>query len=158
MCFKRPSFSKKRVGRVLLPELVPETAWCSNLRSELSKQRWDEVRRFTYQRAGYRCEICGGKGLAHPVECHEIWEYDLLMRVQRLVGLISLCPMCHECKHIGLAEVNGRMDAVIEQMMKVNGMSLVKVREVIAEAFRVWQERSEVDWKLDLKYLKTLDI
>ena len=156
MEFKRPSFSKRREKKVLLPELVPETAWHNNLRSELSVARWDEIRRFVYRAAGYRCEICGGKGEKHPVECHEVWEYR--KKVQRLVGLVALCPACHECKHIGLAEMNGRMEAVMVHMEVVNGQSRAEVLDIIAEAFDVWEERSEVEWKLDLKYLETLGI
>ena len=152
---KKPDFSKKTVK--LLPELVPATAWCSNLRSELSKERWDELRRFVYRRAWYRCEICGGKGEKHPVECHEVWEYDLKTGVQKLGGLVALCPACHECKHVGLAEVNGRIEAVIGHMGRVNGMDKKEVGVIIAEAARVWRERSERGWKLDLSHLETLD-
>lgn len=155
MYFKRPSFSRRKEKKVLLPELVPSTAWCNNLRSELPAARWDVIRRFVYQRAGYRCEVCGGKGEKHPVECHEVWEYQ--KKIQRLAGLVALCPACHECKHIGLAEINGRMEAVVEHMVKVNGQSRAEVLDVIDEAFETWRERSEVDWKLDLKYLETLE-
>src|SRR5688500_8134041 len=55
-------------GALLLPrtlltvELVPRTCWFSNLRSELSQDEWDRLRRSVYERAGNRCEVCGGKG------------------------------------------------------------------------------------------------
>ncbi len=68
---------KIRVPRTQLTvELVPRTCWFSNLRSELSKEEWDRLRRPVFERAGNRCEVCGGKGTQHPVECHEVWEYD----------------------------------------------------------------------------------
>jgi len=49
------------------------------------------------------CETCGGCGPQYPVECHEIWNYDDTRLIQKLDGLIALCPDCHEVKHIGLA-------------------------------------------------------
>ena len=72
-------------------ELVPSTSWGNNLRSEanLSKDRWDTLRRQSYRKAGYRCEICSEKGPTHPVECHEIWHYDDETKTQTLKGLIS---------------------------------------------------------------------
>ena len=50
-------------------ELVPSTCWFSNVRSNISKQDWDRLRKETYKKANYRCEICGGVGRNHPVEC-----------------------------------------------------------------------------------------
>ena len=55
---KRPSFSRK-ASEPVLPELVPQSAFCRNLRSELSKSEWDYLRHKVYERAGNRCELCG---------------------------------------------------------------------------------------------------
>ncbi|AKJ73572.1 hypothetical protein SP39_1 [Salmonella phage 39] len=79
--------------------MVPKTAWFTNLRSHLSKSNWDVVRKKCYAKANYKCEICGGKGTKHPVECHEIWDFG--NGKITLKGLIALCPSCHEVKHIG---------------------------------------------------------
>ena len=59
-------------------ELVPKTSWFTNLRSLVSKEQWDKIRNKVYWKAGYKCEICGSKGPKWPVECHEIWHYDLV--------------------------------------------------------------------------------
>ena len=58
-------------------ELVPESCWYSNVRSEVSKATWDVLRKAAYKKAGYVCEICGGKGPTYPVACHEMWSYDM---------------------------------------------------------------------------------
>src|SRR3972149_12027864 len=89
-------------------ELVPGTTWFSNLRSILPKEDWDALRRPAYRLAGYRCEICGGRGDRYPVAAHEVWKYDVRKHIQRLIRLIALCPACHEVKHIGLAGGRGR--------------------------------------------------
>jgi hypothetical protein len=102
-------------------ELVPETAWFRNLRSEISGEAWDKIRKDCYKNAGYVCEICGGVGQRHPVECHEIWEYDDGDKRQILRGVIALCPSCHEVKHIGLTQMRGGLDRAVSHMAEVNG-------------------------------------
>lgn len=46
----------------LAVELVPRSSWYSNVRSHVSDAEWDRLRKPVYQRAGSRCEICGGRG------------------------------------------------------------------------------------------------
>jgi hypothetical protein len=89
-------------------ELVPKTSWYHNVHALTDELGWDRIRRQVYRQADYRCEICGGKGPEHPVECHEVWRYDDRTSVQMLVRMIALCPACHQVKHIGLANVHGR--------------------------------------------------
>jgi len=133
-------------------ELVPRSAWFRNLRSMIPTVEWDKLRKDTYSRVGYRCEICGGKGSKHPVECHEKWEYDDKRHVAKLVGLYGICPSCHECKHIGMAQVKGRLRQAKEHLAKVNGISDQKASDLVREAFRVWSERSEHEWTVDIEW------
>jgi len=79
------------------------------------------MRRQVYQAAGWRCELCGGRGPEHLVECHEKWAYDDTTGVQQLVRLLALCPACHEVKHLGLARVNGRERQALTHLARVNG-------------------------------------
>ncbi|HEY9705549.1 MAG TPA: HNH endonuclease [Allocoleopsis sp.] len=137
-------------------ELVPSTSWFSNLRSLLTTEEWDKVRKGCYKHAGYKCEICGGVGPKHPVECHETWEYDEAKGIQKLVGLISLCPSCHEVKHIGLAGINGRRDEAVKHFCAVNGCSKEEAEKYISECFEIWNRRSQQDWTLDVSLLDEL--
>lgn len=134
-------------------ELVPRTAWYTNVRSNVTKSEWDIIRKKCYRLAEYKCEICGGKGDKHPVECHEIWSYDDQGHVQQLTGLIALCPNCHKAKHVGLAQINGEEDIVINQLIKVNGCSKKEAINQIEEAFKLWRVRSQYEWQLDINYL-----
>ena len=70
---------------ILTVELVPKTAWYKNLRSELPEGKWDQLRKHSYRLAEYKCEICTGKGDKWPVECHEIWDYDDVNHIQKLI-------------------------------------------------------------------------
>jgi hypothetical protein len=138
---------------LLVPELVPESSWCNNLRSELERGAWDVLRKEVYRLANYRCEICGGRGEKWPVECHEVWEFDEGKGVQRLVRLEGICPACHEVKHIGLAEVRGRYEAAMGHLCKVNGCGRAEGERIVEKAFDDWGRRSEMEWKLDLSFL-----
>lgn len=134
-------------------ELVPKAVWFSNVRSMVSRQDWDFLRRNSYKKASYLCEICGEVGNHHPVECHEIWEYDDNKHIQKLLGLISLCPLCHEVKHIGLASIRGRIDTVKRHLAKVNAWTEQEMNEYVAKQFDVWMARSLYEWKVDLMWL-----
>ena len=134
-------------------ELVPKTSWYSNVRSNVTKKEWDNIRKDSYKKAKYRCEICSGKGLNHPVECHEIWNYNDKNKTQTLNGFISLCPNCHKTKHVGLAQINNEEDIVIKQLIKINKMNINEAKDYISKSFNIWKERSKHDWSLDITYL-----
>jgi hypothetical protein len=138
----------------LAVELVPKTSWYNNVRALVDEHGWDRIRRQVYRQAGYRCEICGGRGPEHPVECHEVWRYDDRTRVQLLVRMIALCPDCHQVKHIGLANVRGNGAKARAHLARVNGWALEQADTFIGEAFRVWAQRSQGPWTLDLEGLR----
>lgn len=139
-------------------ELVPAPIQYINLRSLLPKEQWDKLRRATYKRVKYRCEICGGKGPDHPVECHEEWNYDEDDCVAKIVELHGLCPACHECKHVGLAGLNGRMEEVIAHLCKINGYDRQMAVRCISSAFEIWEQRSKWAWTIDVNvdYIQNL--
>jgi hypothetical protein len=138
---------------MLTIELIPKTSFFKNLRSELSQQQWDLIRRAIYKRANYRCEIenCGGKGSRHPVECHEIWEYS--GSVQKLVGLIALCPKCHMVKHWGLTQMRGLEHVAFEHLRHVNNWSVQQAQKHVMEAVEIWQARNKIQWVLDISWV-----
>ena len=139
---------------LLTIELVPKTSWYSNVRSNVSKSRWDTLRKACYAKANHVCEICGGTGRKWPVECHEIWDYDDEQKIQKLTGLISLCPSCHQVKHIGLAQIRGKFKEARKHLMIVNNITEEEADWYINDAFSVWERRSSYDWLLDIEWLK----
>jgi len=138
-------------------ELVPSTQWGSNLRSALRVSKWDKLRRDCYEKAGHICEICGGSGLEqrrrHAVECHERWEYDDETNTQRLIGVIALCPFCHQVKHIGRALRVGAGRQALQWLANINEWTQQEVEAYIAFAFAIQQVRSVASWTLDLSWL-----
>lgn len=138
-------------------ELVPKSCWFDNVRSHVSREEWTNLKKRTAQNAKYRCEICGGRGKKWPVECHEIWDYDDSTQIQRLTGLIALCPPCHKVKHIGFAEVNGQGVETTAHLAIVNGWSYRDAQAYVACSFGMWQARSAKEWKLDISWLGVSD-
>ena len=135
-------------------ELVPKTAWYSNVRSNVSSSEWDILRKDCYVKANHKCEICGGIGHRHPVEAHEVWEYNNNNKTQTLKRLIALCPNCHKTKHVGLAKIRGEVETVINQLMNVNGMNRCEALEYIDKSFDIWRDRSQHEWELNIDYIK----
>jgi hypothetical protein len=140
-------------------ELVPESSFYNNVRSAVSTVEWDIIKKKCYKKAGYKCEICGDTGInqgkKYPVECHEIWEYDDKFHIQILKGFIALCPQCHQVKHVGFARINGKEPEVIRQLMKVNKMTSTMADNYIIESFKIWEKRSDKQWKVDISYLES---
>jgi hypothetical protein len=148
-------------GKDLWPltvELVPKSSWGNNLRARMSRAEWDRVKKNEAKRAGGVCEICGGTGYEQgyhwAVECHEVWDYNDRTGVQSLVRLISICPRCHKTKHFGLAEILGDREHVIQHLMEVNEWSRPDAERHVRQAFRLWEERSQRVWVLDLRWMK----
>jgi len=140
-------------------DLVPETSWYDNLRSKMSNKDWDKLRRSIYAAYDYKCGICGKDNT--QLHCHEIWEYDDKKHIQTLKGFIALCVMCHHVKHIGLAGIlagQGQLDFedVIKHFMKVNNCDEQTFHEHYDDAFEIWNKRSAVKWKIDLKQYESL--
>lgn len=139
-------------------ELVPSTSWYDNLRKYISKENWDKIRKKVYANYGYKCGICNEEG---RLNCHEIWEYDDKKYIQRLVGFIALCDMCHHVKHIGLAGIlanAGKLDyeKVVEHFIKVNNCNRDTFEKHKEKAFDDWRERSSHEWHVDLREYKNI--
>lgn len=138
----------------LTVELVPRTSWYTNVRSNVSRAEWEACKRFVKERSGSRCEICGGVGSRYPVDCHEIWEYDDERGIQTLVGLIALCPRCHEVKHLGRTMGMGNGERAIAHLMRVNEWDEYETEVYCQIVFRIWELRSTHPWDVDITYLE----
>lgn len=123
------------------------------MRSIVTKEQWNKIKSDVYKKAKYVCEICGKTGTKHPVECHEIWQYNDIKLLQKLVGMIALCPNCHMVKHIGLAQINGKMTQAISHLKKVNKISDDEAQQYIKNSFLIWNERSSKIWTVDTSIL-----
>lgn len=137
----------------LYVDMVPQSAWYSNLRSEITAAEWTLLKRKTADAAGSCCEACDERGPQWPVECHERWTFDEETLVQTLDRTVAFCPDCHEATHYGLATLNGRDGEARNQLMRVTGMIPAQVAQHVRQAGEDWQRRSRMTWALDARWL-----
>jgi hypothetical protein len=135
-------------------EMVPVSTWYQNLRDWLPKEEWDRIRKSVYQQAGNRCQVCGGRGPKWPVECNEQWQY----LSDRNLRLTALCPLCHSVKHIGLANIRGRLAESVAQLGFVNGWNEAACNTHLAQAQSDADIRNNIVWSFDLTNLKNYDV
>jgi len=134
-------------------ELVPTGTWYKNLRSILSQEEWDIVRKDAYNRANGKCMICEKN--ASILDAHETWRYDEDTHIQKLVDVRAVCQDCHRTIHIGLAAINGHLEEAFKNYCEVNNCSDTVFRKNYNVAFAEWDIRSKIkDWELDISWLK----
>ncbi len=143
---------------ILTIELVPSSCFYDNVRSIVSKEQWDLIRKQVYDAAWHLCQICGGVGPKHPVEAHEIWHYDDVTKIQRLDNILALCPKCHQVKHIGLAQLRGKFEIALKHFIKINKANRSDALKYIESQFAIWHDRGKHQWTLDLIKLKDYGI
>ena len=135
-------------------DLIPKTTFYSNVRSILPKSTWNKIRQKTLTDANNVCEICGGITGFRGLDCHEIWEFDDINHIQKLIKFIALCNKCHEVKHIGKAQIDGNFNRARKWFKEINNLSELDVRNLIIEAFTTWGERSQYQWQIDISILE----
>ena len=145
-------------------ELVPQTAWWSNVRSNVSKSDWEKCKKYAKSKTDFisACFICGQSGLnqgrRYAVEAHEVWAYDDKNKIQTLVDIIPICPRCHQCKHLGRSRATMTMNEwskLIAHFQEVNdSLPGYLVERYVLHVFDQWRERSEHEWKLDVSFLE----
>jgi hypothetical protein len=149
-------FAARRVTVPVLGDLIPYTSWGSNLAHLLTGRSWDELRRRTFSKTGFRCETCGTD---QNLECHELWEYheplpEYLAKqacgVQRLVRLMALCAHCHETHHLGLAEQRGRGEIAFDRIRAYNRWNADEIKQYRGFLIDRYDRRSQCAWLLDI--------
>jgi hypothetical protein len=132
-------------------EMVPTSTWGQNLRLSIPASKWDKLRKAVHEKNGNKCEICGSD---HRLSCHEEWDFNEETGSQKLVGLGTVCGMCHHVAHIGRSKqlaAQGHLDikAVVDHFLTVNGVGMDVFAQAENEATSKWLHMSTIEWKLD---------
>jgi hypothetical protein len=98
------------------------------VRAVLPVDVWRLLRKMTIDASQQRCAQCG---TGDQLECHEVWNYPTITgpdgavrQVMQLVGLQTLCHLCHVGKHIGFAHTNaGLYSQVKDHLQRLYGVS-----------------------------------
>ena len=130
-------------------DMVPQGSW--GLRNGMSRSKWDKLRKQVHAQNGNKCQVCGA---TEKPNCHELWEYDAKSNIQKLVGLGSICNMCHHVTHMGRSiqldrEGQLNIDAVVNHFLKVNGCDPATFKRHFKKEWAVFLERSSHDWQID---------
>lgn len=141
----------------LLPDMLPSSTWESNLRHLLSDAEWDRLRKFCYRAAGNTCKACGSRGEPH-VEAHESWSFDENTLIQRLTGLVCLCPTCHKAKHLGYANRLGRLPQVLAKLKWLNEWNDAQLKTELKKVEDRQVQLSMKEWSLDLSFLHSYGV
>ena len=137
-------------------DLIPSSSWGGNLSHLLASSCWGRIRKAVTSRFGGQCQVCGELRQGQAIECHEVWDYEApeegaSSRVQRLVGLLSVCRPCHRIFHVGSG--GGKVEEAVVRLADVNGWTMSETHEALDWAQACWEMRSEWEWRLDLTLL-----
>jgi hypothetical protein len=132
-------------------DLVPRTSWAMSLRNNMPRSAWDKLRKEVHARNKFTCQICGSKS---RLNCHEHWAFNDRTTTQKLVGLGTVCSLCHHVAHFGRSvqlAAAGHLDLeeVIRHFLKVNGCDRATFEEHSRAAQALFEERSRKKWRVD---------
>lgn len=136
-------------------ELVPRTCWGKNLRSSVPN-RWESIRKYVVDKAAGYCAICEEK--TNHLHAHEQWAYDDKTRIQKLTDVIAICPLCHEVKHLGHTQKEGRGEEAKQHFLGVNGAAPAEYSVACSKAKKIFDERSKHEWEMDTTWLENQTI
>ncbi|QQC67876.1 HNH endonuclease [Paraburkholderia ginsengisoli] len=147
-------------SRTVTGDLIPETAWGASLANLLVPGSWAAMRAPVIEQNHRVCELCGLQ--INALEVHEVWEYDFpsddemarrdeltVFGVQRLRGLMSVCPDCHLCFHPGYANAHGRLSETLDRLAALNNWSREEVELYDRTLIERWERASQIHWMLD---------
>lgn len=151
-------------------DLVPKNAWGKNVRAVVSNYDWNMLRwrlgasleqptpggdamcGRSFRGNNYLiCNICARK--FDNLHLHELWQFDDIELIQKLIGCRAICEECHNAIHFGRSQAVGLERQALAHIQNINGWSEEDARNHINSSFKEWIRRDQLHYKLDLSYL-----
>ena len=123
-------------------DLLPKGAGNNDLSRTLQKKDWDKIRKICYERANGVCEICREKTL--DLNAHEIWEFDVDKREQKLLNIVAICNKCHGVIHFKNSVRNGYGEKAKEHFISVNNCTENDFMKELLIAKSKYEERNSI--------------
>lgn len=135
-------------------ERVPRSCSWSKVNKKVPRKYWDIIKKATFQKANNVCEICRGIGKQIPLMCHEVWEYDDTLNIQRLSHFQALCPPCYAAIHFKELLPRSGQTASTRRFMIINLLNQKIATKIIRTVHKQFIIRSTRQWKLDIEHLR----
>jgi len=155
---------------ILSIDLVPKNAWGHNVRAVVSNHEWKMLRwhfgasleqptpgggaicgRSSRGNNFLICNICGRR--SDNLHLHELWQFDDIELIQKLIGCRAICEECHNSIHFGRSKAVGFEKQALSHIQKINGWSDEDAINHVNSSFKEWRRRDRLHYKLDLSYL-----
>ena len=138
-------------------ELVPEH--CENNLRTLMKKEWPAISKQV--RSVNTCEICGASqflknGKPRKFEAHEIWYYDDIKHIQSLIGIRSVCKICHMVHHLCHTQVKLGLkyfNLAIMHFCRINNLDLIHFENYFKHELEIWTIRGQNQWTTDISWI-----
>lgn len=138
-------------------QLIPETTYGKNVRSNISTDSWQRISNVIRYQANGICSICGKENLdVCDMDAHEVWKYKTIKRkgkktrIQSLYKIIPVCKLCHATIHLGFTTNRGGHEVAARHYMKVNQCGRKKFIKEEKQAYKKWRKRSKHNWIIDI--------
>jgi|GEM_PF-6343886 len=148
-----PNEDRSYGGNAFYVDMVPASAFHSNLRAMLPLAQWKELSTYVRARNHERCEICNS---ALRLEAHERWHFDPQTRLQTLKRIMCLCKQCHLSVHIGLAGQLGLAQSIHAHIMEITGWTKKQLTEHVDGARDEWSKLSKGTWNIDVSMVQAI--
>jgi hypothetical protein len=118
---------------------LPGDAWRPN-GTGMGKE-WKSIRKMILDRDENTCVLCGFRSARYLEVHHKYgeWEKD------ELDGLVTLCPFCHACHHVGLAGLReaGVLYVMPERADETGGTLQTQMNRILLESVRRTKDLNE---------------
>lgn len=139
----------------------------SELNNLITPYMWDKHKLMVFERANFKCELCGGVGDNNPVDLYPQWKMFDSNRTQILQGFLALCPKCIDAKnhqHLKDRSLKLRYETAREHIKNVNNWDDKQVENTLNAAETQYHDRLDLKaepdrhrkWKLNISILESI--
>lgn len=132
--------------------MIPKNCWGKNVRTVYSQKEWKQIACTVRKQEKYRCHICSKWSLW--LEAHEVWYFDEIKHIQKLVMIMGVCKNCHNVIHYGGSQYFKNEKKLAAHFMKINLCDREVLNKSLFEAYEKCARLNQIaDWQLDLSAL-----
>lgn len=136
-------------------QLIPQMFKNINLHNEkiriIEPDKWKEISSKVRDEQK-ECHYCGRGFVRFELEAHEVWVFDNVRHVQKLVDIVSACKLCHHTIHYD--NFHSEKWKHKNYYMAINDCT----NSTFERELKAAQDKADIgmednDWKLDISYI-----